>query len=304
MCLEGGCGVCIVTIKFKQPYPLVNTICAVNSCLYLLYSCQNTEITTIEGLGNKQIGYSDEQKALANFHGTQCGFCSPGMVMNMHSLMSKPNLTKLEVENSFGGNICRCTGYRPILDAFKSLVPTADGPCSQDIEDIPKKCHKTRKSCAGTCNLTSIKILSAGDIEWHKVFSINDIIQIFNSIADQPYMLVSGNTANGVYRTDSNIQVYIDVTSVSELHYSAIAANIVIGANVSLNEFIEVLNTAANNSDFEYCREMATHIDKIANVSVRNVRIMFIYKNLYILCYFPELIDRNNCWEFIHQVST
>lgn len=274
MCLEGGCGVCIVTIMFQQPFTKEYITCAVNSCLYPLYSCDGTEITTIEGVGSYKTGYGAEQKTLANFHGTQCGYCSPGMIMNMYSLLeSNPNLSKVDVENSFGGNICRCTGYRSILDAFKSMVTNVESSCSTDIEDIPKKCHKTGLSCAGTCKPGKLKTLSSGNVEWHKVFTIADIFSVLNSIGSRLYMFISGNTAHGVYRRSPNIEVFMDVTSVPELHSSSIGTNNVqIGANVSLNETIKILISAANtNSNFEYCRVMATHIDKIANVPVRNV---------------------------------
>jgi xanthine dehydrogenase/oxidase len=76
-----------------------------------LYSCDGLKLTTVEGLGNKTKGFHPIQKTLADFNGSQCGWCSSGMVMNMYSLLFKnPKPTKAEIEASFDGNICRCTG--------------------------------------------------------------------------------------------------------------------------------------------------------------------------------------------------
>lgn len=81
------------------------------------------DITTIEGLGDKRRGYHPLQIQLNECAGTQCGYCSPGMIMNMHGLMSAGvQLSKINIEKSFSGNICRCTGYRPILQAMKSFA--------------------------------------------------------------------------------------------------------------------------------------------------------------------------------------
>lgn len=97
-------------------------------CLVPVYACSNSEIVTVEGIGNRNVGYTPEQNRLLNKNGSQCGYCSSGMLMNMHCLMESNvgTLTMEKVENSFGGNLCRCTGYRPILDAFKSLAIDAE----------------------------------------------------------------------------------------------------------------------------------------------------------------------------------
>lgn len=92
-------------------------------CLKPLYACDGMDITTIEGLGDRRRGYHPMQLRLVECAGTQCGYCTPGMIMNMHSLMASSNsLSMLEIEHSLGGNLCRCTGYRSILDSFKSFA--------------------------------------------------------------------------------------------------------------------------------------------------------------------------------------
>ena len=106
------------------------------------------EVTTIEGIGNAKVGYSDIQKQLAKSNGSQCGFCSPGMVMNMFSLLlNEPAPSQTMIEDHFDGNLCRCTGYRPILNAFKTFASDYDdakaSPCKEqakvtDIEDLCK----------------------------------------------------------------------------------------------------------------------------------------------------------------------
>ncbi|XP_052893269.1 xanthine dehydrogenase/oxidase-like isoform X2 [Anopheles moucheti] len=283
MCLEGGCGACVVNLSGVHPVSGEIFSYAVNSCLFPVLACHGMDITTVEGIGDKQRGYHATQKLLAHFNGTQCGYCSPGMVMNMYSLLEtkKGKVTMAEIENSFGGNICRCTGYRPILDAFKALAVDADPKIKekcQDIEDLTKICPKTGSACAGKC-------AAAGKInpnkglhlnfdeqkEWHKVYNVSDIFAIFESIGEKPYTLIGGNTAHGVYRRSDAIQVFIDTNAVQELRASSVGSSITVGAGTSLTELMNLLSFAAKqNKNFSYLEHLVQHIDLIANVPVRN----------------------------------
>jgi xanthine dehydrogenase/oxidase len=79
-------------------------------------------ITTVEGIGSSKKGFHPVQQRLAECNGSQCGWCSPGMVMSMYSLLEENSQpTSQEIEDRFDGNLCRCTGYRQILDAMQTV---------------------------------------------------------------------------------------------------------------------------------------------------------------------------------------
>ncbi|XP_055621822.1 uncharacterized protein LOC129765481 [Toxorhynchites rutilus septentrionalis] len=277
VCREGGCGSCIVNVNRLDPVTKERQTCAVNSCLLPVFSCHGSDIVTVEGIGDKRRGYHPVQRRLAHFNGTQCGFCSPGMVMNMYSLLesAQGQVTMQEVENSFGGNLCRCTGYRPILDAFKSMAVDADADLvrsCQDIEELPKICHNTGSVCQGKCVNASenIHLTFEDQREWYKVYRLEDVYDIFERIGSKSYMLVAGNTAHGVFRR-AYTEVFIDVTSIEELKDHSLNEYLSIGANVSITETMRILkNAAAEDPNFSYCNELVKHLDLIANIPVRN----------------------------------
>ncbi|XP_049943149.1 uncharacterized protein LOC126419914 [Schistocerca serialis cubense] len=286
MCHEGGCGTCIVMVTKKHPVSKKVESFAVNSCLMPVFSCHNCRITTVEGIGNKKMGYNSVQKTLAAFNGTQCGYCSPGMVMNMYSLLQRgKDISMADVENSFGGNICRCTGYRPILDAFKSLSSDASTELKgkyPDIEDITQKiCAKNGKPCNEKCandsdtcsqqNVLSPLHLETQSSEWFRVDKIDDIFNILATKSDKKYMLVAGNTAHGVYRRKPDIELFIDISDVEELKKFTIDSEITIGGNMSLTEVMELFYDISKSSkNFSYTKMLADHIDLVANVPIRN----------------------------------
>nr|CAD7203740.1 unnamed protein product [Timema douglasi] len=256
------------------------------TCLVLVFSCHGWNITTIEGLGGRMDGYHLLQATLSKFNGTQCGFCSPGMVMNMYSLMQEGNLTTKKLEESFTGNTCRCTGYRPILDAFKSLC--ADAPQELrnkclDIEDLQKinRCCKQCVTCKKKMSSDDDDDLGAISIpgsipsqapQWFRVKTIEEIFHVFSSIGDIPYQLVAGNTAHGAFRNIVESEALIDIQDVGELKIKSSQQEVFVGGNLSLSEITKFLyERSEQNEKFSYMRQIADHLKLVANVPVRNI---------------------------------
>ncbi|KAJ8719323.1 hypothetical protein PYW08_011498 [Mythimna loreyi] len=281
MCREGGCGACIVTVQRPPGKPY-----AVNACMMPVTSCHGLEITTIEGLGNRQKGYHELQTTLANEHGSQCGYCSPAWVMAMYGLLQgNPDITMLEVEKSLSSNICRCTGYRPIMDAFKKFAKDAPRQIKlQDIEDL-KICKKTGEACdTSNCEDSDwciveqengksriIEIKLNDNRLWVRVAEVKDIFKILEREGDDSYMLVCGNTARGVYPIDEYPRVLIDISGVLELKGYETDQNLIVNAGTTLTEFLKILEIVANEDDFKYLKQIYEHMLNVAHIPVRNV---------------------------------
>ena len=106
-CEHGVCGACTVIVGGQ----------AVRSCLTLAVQADGERITTVEGL-SPEAGLSPLQAAFRKHHALQCGFCTPGMVTTAHALLSEePDADADRVREVLSGNICRCTGYVPIVEA-------------------------------------------------------------------------------------------------------------------------------------------------------------------------------------------
>ncbi len=106
-CEHGVCGACTVLLDGEM----------VRSCLLFAVQAQSAEITTIEGL-ETDGELHPMQKAFSEYHGLQCGFCTPGMILAGVDLLKRnPNPTAEEVREDMGGNICRCTGYQKIVES-------------------------------------------------------------------------------------------------------------------------------------------------------------------------------------------
>ena len=108
-CGEGECGACTVLVN-GEPY---------NSCLTPVINVEGKELLTIEGL-REMKEYQVLADAFADMGGSQCGFCTPGMILVSYALLKKnPKPTEEEIRFALSGNLCRCTGYQAIVNAVK-----------------------------------------------------------------------------------------------------------------------------------------------------------------------------------------
>lgn len=108
-CDEGECGACSVLVDGE----------AVDSCIYFAHAAAGREVTTIEGLGEDHPVVC----AFVEAGAVQCGFCTPGFVVAATALLrDNPNLSREEIRTGLAGNLCRCTGYGPVVDAIASVT--------------------------------------------------------------------------------------------------------------------------------------------------------------------------------------
>ncbi len=116
-CDDSNCGVCTVIMDGK----------AVKSCSVLIGQAQGTKVTTIEGLETEN-GLHPLQKAFIEHFAIQCGFCTPGMILSAKALLDEnPNATEDEIREALHGNICRCTGYKKIVEAIEAARDEMNG---------------------------------------------------------------------------------------------------------------------------------------------------------------------------------
>ena len=233
-CGEGDCGACTVVLGEESNGAIRYR--AVNSCIRLAHSIDGMALYTVEDIAGADGALHPAQQAMVESHGSQCGFCTPGFVMSLFAMYqnhvgkSKPITRAMAVEE-LSGNLCRCTGYRPILDAAQAMssLPTAR------IDE--------------TALLSKLELLEHVSIGLEVYFSYNSprsLAGLLQLRAAQPKaQLVAGCTDVGLWLTKQHLQFeqVIDVSKVSELRRIAdYPDHLVIGAAVPLVEAYAALS--------------------------------------------------------------
>lgn len=126
-CAEGDCGACTVVIaELNRDGDDVN-VKAINSCIQFLPTLDGKELITVESLNCGNADLHPVQRAMVDCHASQCGFCTPGFVMSLFALYkTNASPTRRQIDDALAGNLCRCTGYRPIIAAAQTMYDSGD----------------------------------------------------------------------------------------------------------------------------------------------------------------------------------
>src|SRR5450432_1122849 len=125
-CAEGECGACAVALLKSEPGEAGSHFEAVNSCLLPLAAVSGREVVTVEGVAEPDGSLHPVQAAMVAAGGSQCGYCTPGFVVSLFCEYYRPGRVEFDPE-SISGNLCRCTGYRPIADVARAMTEPPPG---------------------------------------------------------------------------------------------------------------------------------------------------------------------------------
>ncbi|MDC0534962.1 molybdopterin-dependent oxidoreductase [Francisellaceae bacterium] len=282
-CTQGACGACSVILSENTKTGIEHR--TINSCLRPVVLCDGTAITTVEGLGNTQDGLDLIQEKIAKHNGTQCGFCTPGFVVAMRGyLENHPTPTKLELDDIFSGNLCRCTGYRTICNAAHTFANDQQGPTPMDcsakgVSDVKftgqitplQDSFSIEKPIKNPCFVK----------DGHKLYkpdSISTALKIYNQEAKNynanELLYVMGCSSFGIFR-DSRPQVAISLSELNELNEIKLKDNVLtIGAAVPVEKISAYAEEQINLIPDEQStglKAMIKNVKAIAGIQVRSV---------------------------------
>lgn len=228
-CAEGDCGACTVAIVEHnaegQP-----TYRAVNSCIALLPSLAGREVITAEGMGTPDHLHPVQQ-AMVKHYGSQCGYCTPGFVASMFEGYYREGLkAPWQVTDQLSGNLCRCTGYRPIRDAF--LEAYQDRPAEDPFQERLN------------CDVASLATLSyeGQGLRFLRPTTLEELLALRTEHPEAT--LVCGATEIGVYinKAHKHFPLLISTEGVKELHHIERRGDqLIVGAAASLTALEESL---------------------------------------------------------------
>jgi len=239
-CAEGDCGACSVIIEENGS----GNLRPINSCLVRLGQVIGTSVTTIEGLGSDKNPHS-LQIAFAKEHASQCGYCTPGFIISGVSLLnSNKKITDDTINEAISGNLCRCTGYSPIIKAIKSLAN--ERVTLKRFDRI----HKQKK-------------IHFGNVTYFRPVNLKELKNYLNKINNFQYL--AGGTDLNLQRPiintkESNLICLSDIKELNSIKH--LKDKIVLGGAVTIENFMESIRS--------YIPEIIEILQRFGSPQIRN----------------------------------
>ncbi|XP_072468932.1 aldehyde oxidase 4-like isoform X1 [Notamacropus eugenii] len=308
-CGTGGCGACTVMISKYNPVTKKIHHYSATACLVPLCSLHGAAVTTVEGIGSIKTRIHPVQERLAKCHGTQCGFCSPGMVMSIYTLLRNyPDPTTEQLMETLSGNLCRCTGYRPIVESGKTFCEESTvcqlqgtGKCCMDQEESQFYLDKKEKMCTKLYDESEFRpfdpsqepifppelirmakdpqkktLMFCGDrVMWLSPANMSELLELRMKYPTAP--LVMGNTTVGlnVKLKGEFHPIIISPVGFTELNFVDFTDDgVTIGAGCTLAEMKEILTSVVSNEPKEKTktyRALLKHLRTLAGQQIRNM---------------------------------
>jgi xanthine dehydrogenase small subunit len=229
-CAEGDCGACTVVLGELAADGARVGYRAVNSCIRLLPTIDGQDLVTVESLQERDGSLHPVQQAMVDNHASQCGFCTPGFVMSLFALyLHGPAPSREQVLEAISGNLCRCTGYRPIIDAG---IGMGAYPTPRNWSREAARSAERLEALQGLRRQRAMAIPG-----FHAPRSSDELAAALE--ADPAAVLLAGGTDIGLWVTQQlrELPSIIYIGEVAELKYiRSDAAGIEIGAAVPLTE--------------------------------------------------------------------
>ena len=250
-CASGDCGVCTVVIASLDETTKTLNYKSINSCICLLGSVHGKQVITVEGLKGKDHSLHPVQQAMVEKHASQCGFCTPGFVMSIFSMSKqKEKPTREKIIESIDGNLCRCTGYRPIVDAAEvALRDKRKDHFDTDSDQIISQLNEIKRS---------------PESSFYRPETLQELATRIQQHPDA--RLLAGGTDLALEITQQ-LQAFdnvIYIGNVSELKkLEQTADELIIGAAVTYQECATLLS--------ETYPALKTHLERLGSLQIRNV---------------------------------
>ena len=253
-CAEGGCGACTIVLGELENKKIKYK--AINSCISFTPTLHGKQLIVVENLVSKNGTYHPVQEAMAKYHASQCGFCTPGFVMSIFAMSkNKKNNNKDDIKDAISGNLCRCTGYRPIIDAAKNIKKKYSDEFyknSKKTINLLKKIHS--KSI----------IIESKNKKYFAPKTINELRTVIQKNPDSDFLSGGTDLSLKVTKDRQEIKKIINLNNIKELNFIKIKNNeIIFGSTTPLIQVEKFI--------LKYYPDFNNILRRYGSVQIRNV---------------------------------